>query len=116
MAAPKQPLSILCFGDSLTEGYSQHGLRFTPYSAAMQTRLEKQLGKEWEIEVHTDGMSGDQVTGGFLTRMEDRCNFSLSPPPPGLAHLLSLQDLNPVLVPFLIYAFLVMIFLCLCCH
>jgi len=70
MTAPKQPLDILCFGDSLTEGYSQYGLLFTPYSATLSQKLQESLGSKYEIEVHTDGESGEQVTAGFLGRMQ----------------------------------------------
>lgn len=56
-------LRILCFGDSLTEGYSQYGTRFDPYSRTMKRVLEEKL-KGQEIEVLTDGQSGDLVTAG----------------------------------------------------
>jgi hypothetical protein len=71
----KKPLRILCFGDSLTEGYSNYGLTFTPYSDTLLQKLKSDLflSSKYNIAVDTDGMSGDQVTGSFLGRMEDRC-------------------------------------------
>ena len=38
-AARKKMVRILCFGDSLTEGFYHHGLKFHPYA----TRLTKLL-------------------------------------------------------------------------
>jgi lysophospholipase L1-like esterase len=74
----KTPLRILCFGDSLTEGYTQHGLNFAPYSETLLDKLRSNLSlsTRYNISIDTDGMSGDQVTGGFLTRMKDRCTPS----------------------------------------
>ncbi|PVH72044.1 GDSL-like Lipase/Acylhydrolase [Cadophora sp. DSE1049] len=65
-----KPLRILCFGDSLTEGYSMYGMQWTPYSETLQTRLDEQLGNEWNVEIETDGVSGQLVTAGFKKRME----------------------------------------------
>jgi lysophospholipase L1-like esterase len=89
MAVPKQPLDILCFGDSLTEGYSQYGLRFTPYSTTLSQRLKEALEQHYEIEVHTDGESGELVTAGFLRRMQQHCTppfLSLPPFPESTKH------------------------------
>jgi lysophospholipase L1-like esterase len=76
--ANKRPLRILCFGDSLTEGYNNYGLRMDPYSTTMQELLEAQLGGEYEIEVETDGESGELVTRGFEGRMRAWCMFVLT--------------------------------------
>jgi hypothetical protein len=75
-------LRILCFGDSLTEGYTQHGLHYTPYSDTLLDKLRSNLSlsTRYNISVDTDGMSGDQVTGGFLTRMQDRCTHPFPSP------------------------------------
>ncbi|KAK0108547.1 hypothetical protein ONS95_003347 [Cadophora gregata] len=72
MANPSSPtpLRILCFGDSLTEGYSMYGMHWSPYSKTLQTALEEQLGSEWKVEIETDGVSGQLVTTGFRRRME----------------------------------------------
>ncbi|CZR50408.1 related to esterase [Phialocephala subalpina] len=68
--APKKPLRILCFGDSLTEGYSAMGWSMTPYSRWMEEYLNAKLGNEYEIKVETDGKSGDCVRTGFERRMQ----------------------------------------------
>jgi len=69
------PLKILCFGDSLTEGFSMMGLRMTPYSDSLYATLKRKWPQR-EVEVHTDGVSGDLVTvprGEFGKRMKKRC-------------------------------------------
>ncbi|PBP18403.1 asparagine amidase a [Diplocarpon rosae] len=65
------PIHILCFGDSLTKGYSMHGKNFTPYSATMKKTLEETIGGRGELSfiVDTDGVSGQFVTNGFRERM-----------------------------------------------
>ncbi|EDN96351.1 predicted protein [Sclerotinia sclerotiorum 1980 UF-70] len=84
------PLRILCLGDSLTEGYSQYGTQFYPYSKWMK----EVLGEKWpdrEIEVITDGISGDLLTlpGGFKRRMER--HFPSTPP---ITHTIILGGTN----------------------
>ncbi|PMD13280.1 SGNH hydrolase [Hyaloscypha hepaticicola] len=76
----KKPLRILCFGDSLTEGYTQHGMDFTPYSDTLLDKLRANLSlsTRYNISIDTDGMSGDQVTGGFLVRMKKRYEYQLT--------------------------------------
>lgn len=65
------PNRILCLGDSLTEGYTQQGTTFTPYSETLKAALQKS-GRQ--VDVVTDGESGDQVTAGsFGWRMSVRC-------------------------------------------
>lgn len=83
-------LRILCFGDSLTEGYTLFGTRYSPYSEAMKRALDAGLSDNWvgnerkdplagdgervRVEVLTDGLSGDLVCGGsFEGRMGRRC-------------------------------------------
>lgn len=66
------PLSILCFGASLVEGYTSSGAAYTPYSHAL-TRLLKEWFPGRAIDAKTDGKSGDLVTAGFEGRMKDRC-------------------------------------------
>ena len=80
MANPsKPPLRILCFGDSLTEGYNNYGLSMDPYSSTMKEFLEGRIGDGYEIEVETDGVSGELVTGGgFEGRMRSWCELFLS--------------------------------------
>jgi hypothetical protein len=72
-------IRILCFGDSLTEGYSCFGNRFDPYSLTMKRILEsKSLAKKQSntFEIVTDGQSGDLIDGGsFVRRIGKRCLF-----------------------------------------
>jgi hypothetical protein len=71
------PLRILCFGDSLTAGYSKFGLIMAPYSRVLKTELDVKLWA-WKgrrkVDVATDGQSGDLVTVGvFRERMDAKC-------------------------------------------
>ena len=67
-----QSIRILCFGDSLTEGYSNYGTQFTPYSDEMKRKL-RHLDEPLITDVVTEGQSGDRVTSGnFKWRMEQR--------------------------------------------
>ena len=71
------PLRILCFGDSLTEGYSKFGLIMAPYSRVLKTELQIKFwagSNKRNVEVATDGQSGDLVTvGTFRARMSAKC-------------------------------------------
>ncbi|KAF7912985.1 uncharacterized protein EAF01_002006 [Botrytis porri] len=84
------PLRILCLGDSLTEGYSQFGTKFSPYSKWMKEVLVEKW-PDRAIEVITDGVSGDLVTppGGFKRRMER--HFPSNPP---ITHTILLGGTN----------------------
>ena len=49
MTTPSTPLdpsnpTVLCFGDSLTTGYTKNGRKFHPYSSNLQTKLSEDLG------------------------------------------------------------------------
>jgi hypothetical protein len=76
-------LRILCFGDSLTEGYSRFGTIYTPYSTTMKKSLAVKFTaggnpevEERLIDVVTDGQSGDFITmGTFQGRIGRRCGF-----------------------------------------
>ncbi|KAL5940610.1 hypothetical protein ACKVV1_008276 [Pyricularia oryzae] len=59
-------LRILCFGDSLTSGYSRSGLASHPYDERLVQDL-KVARPELEIETTEDGRPGD-LTGFFLSR------------------------------------------------
>jgi hypothetical protein len=69
------PLRILCFGASLVEGHTARGTRFTPYSARLREIL-KEINAD--VEVETDGKSGDLLTSGFEERMAARCESTFS--------------------------------------
>jgi lysophospholipase L1-like esterase len=70
-------LHILCFGDSLTAGFSLTSPETHPYEGAMKSSLEKAF-PSYNITTDLQGLSGDQVKtppGGFLTRMDILCEF-----------------------------------------
>jgi hypothetical protein len=64
-------LRIFCFGASLVEGFTQYGLKFTPYSISMSKKLAEKL-PQVELKIDVDGKSGDMVTGGYKERMKRR--------------------------------------------
>ncbi|KAJ3294854.1 hypothetical protein HK104_003226 [Borealophlyctis nickersoniae] len=70
-------LRILCFGDSLTNGYANHGTLHHPYSIQLEKRF-KEDGR-FKIEIETLGVSGDTVLsqGGGLS-MFNRLKDALS--------------------------------------
>ena len=65
-------LRILCFGDSLTAGYTSRGWEFYPYADHLRTGLQHMLSTS-DIDVDVAGMSGDQVQGNYLRRIERAC-------------------------------------------
>lgn len=66
-------LRILCFGDSLTSGYSRSGLASHPYDERLVQDL-KVARPELEIETTEDGRPGD-LTGFFLSRCVNHCKL-----------------------------------------
>ena len=72
-------LRILCYGDSLTEGYSCFGMSMTPYSKTLKSILEAVFlagADKRKVEIVTDGVSGDRVTNAsFNDRMVAQCTF-----------------------------------------
>ncbi|RCI15564.1 hypothetical protein L249_3498 [Ophiocordyceps polyrhachis-furcata BCC 54312] len=70
-------LRILCFGDSLTCGYSDAGLQ--PYSQRVCAMLRTALPAV-AVEVVDDGVAGDCVTGpGFRRRLRQAFDGAASP-------------------------------------
>jgi lysophospholipase L1-like esterase len=62
-------IRVLCFGDSLTAGYSQYGTVFHPYCEILESLLQRAFPGE-TISVVENGMSGDMVSvGNFQTRL-----------------------------------------------
>ena len=57
---------VLCFGDSLTEGYIDEGRRFHPYSKKLTQLLER---KTSNVEVITAGFSGEPVWKEMHSRL-----------------------------------------------
>lgn len=73
-------LNILCFGDSLTEGYSKWGAKFTPYGRTLGGYLREQLEDvelSRNLKVRIEGVSGERVTDSMLRRMERLCRYFL---------------------------------------
>jgi hypothetical protein len=71
---PQPPLSIVCFGASLVEGYTESGARFTPYASWLTAALQHRYPAR-ELAVETDGVSGEMVTETFEWRMRALCKF-----------------------------------------
>lgn len=72
-------LDILCFGNSLTQGFWHYGIEDPhPYALALKTKLVEDEVVEGEIEIDVEGMPGDLVNcppGQFIDRMNRRCMF-----------------------------------------
>lgn len=71
-------LRILCFGDSLTAGYTSHGWEFYPYADHLRAGLQRLLSTSG-IDVDVDGFSGDQVRGSYLPRIKRKCANTETP-------------------------------------
>ena len=71
-------LRILCFGDSLTAGYTSWGLEFHPYADHLRVGLQQSLSTS-EIEIDVAGLSGDQVRGSYLPRIKSKCAHTQTP-------------------------------------
>ncbi|KAF6217628.1 hypothetical protein HO133_006730 [Letharia lupina] len=67
-----ESLRILCFGDSLTAGYTSYGWEWYPYADHLRVALQHMLSTS-DIEVDVAGLSGDQVQGSYLPRIEAKC-------------------------------------------
>ena len=65
-------LRILCFGDSLTAGYTMCGYEHYPYADHLRVGLEHMLCSS-QIDVEVAGLSGDQVRGQYLGRIQAKC-------------------------------------------
>lgn len=76
---PVTKLRILCFGDSLTAGYSRMGTVYHPYHETLQQMIAMAF-PEYELDIVEDGVPGDLVTsrGKFLERMQKNCECLIS--------------------------------------
>lgn len=73
-------LRILCFGDSLTAGYSGYGYFHYPYAKQIRERLKEALPTT-EVAVDVSGLSGDRVIDGqFLHRIKGQCEKAKDSP------------------------------------
>lgn len=75
---PPRSLRILCFGDSLTAGYTSWGMEFHPYADHLRVGLQHTLSTP-DIEVQVAGLSGDQVRGSYLPRIKSKCANAQTP-------------------------------------
>jgi len=68
-----ESINILCFGNSLTEGYSRWGMSMTPYAENMKDWL-KAAWPSTKLTVDVNGLSGDLIISGlFLKRITKSC-------------------------------------------
>ncbi|MCJ1285515.1 hypothetical protein MMC26_004855 [Xylographa opegraphella] len=72
-------LKILCFGDSLTAGYSMYGMKFYPYADQLQRVLQEAFPAT-AIEILVDGMSGAQVREQYSGRLNRACRAATDEP------------------------------------
>lgn len=73
-ASPPKSLKILCFGDSLTAGYTMRGAAEYPYAEFLQLYLTR-LFPSTAFTVDASGKAGDRVVGPssrFLSRIGTR--------------------------------------------
>lgn len=79
------PLTILCFGNSLTAGFRSYGIEPDhPYALTLKEQLlsaeldASVLGGDGLVDIDVEGQPGDLVNcppGRFLERMKRRCMF-----------------------------------------
>ncbi len=111
-----ETLRILCFGDSLTAGYTRYGLEHYPYSDFLKKTLRK-FFPSTKITIDNSGLSGDRVKAGrFLRRMEGKCAKAAANPYNWVIVLGGTNDLGWGEAPEAIYEALSMLFLLLVIH
>lgn len=73
------PVRILCFGASITAGWSQLGSRYYPYANTLETRLKEALpGRYFAVQI--DGLPGDTaVYGQYMKRLRSLTSTTSSP-------------------------------------
>ena len=65
----KMQINILCFGASITAGFSAGGSEYYPYSTRLSSRLANELPADY-FEIKVDGVPGDTIIQGqYRTRM-----------------------------------------------
>lgn len=70
-------VKILCFGNSLTAGYTQDGLAYFPYADTMEPTLRKLVPslENAHLVIDVDGLPGDRAMspqGRGLPRLQER--------------------------------------------
>lgn len=75
----RQPLRILCFGDSLTAGTTSWGSHYHPYGPRMGEVLSERLGPSgFDVMPTVDGRPGDMTVtppGLMVERMQADCEL-----------------------------------------
>ena len=74
-----QKLKVLCLGDSLTAGYSMRGWQFHPYADHLKGVLHGTFPST-SIEIVVEGMSGAQVRGQYIGRLNRACREAQDEP------------------------------------
>ena len=65
----KMQISVLCFGASITAGFSAGGSQYYPYSTRLSSRLANELPADY-FEIKVDGLPGDTIIQGqYRNRM-----------------------------------------------
>eukprot|EP00484_Ammonia_sp_Unknown_P018053 CAMPEP_0197026724 /NCGR_PEP_ID=MMETSP1384-20130603/6757_1 /TAXON_ID=29189 /ORGANISM="Ammonia sp." /LENGTH=211 /DNA_ID=CAMNT_0042455443 /DNA_START=35 /DNA_END=667 /DNA_ORIENTATION=+ len=64
-------ISILCFGDSLTAGYTNFGMQHIPYSHFLQELIEKDYAKSIKLKIMESGVDGELVVNSMLNRISE---------------------------------------------
>lgn len=72
-------LRILCFGDSLTAGYTSMALETYPYADQLRAELQDKLSSP-DIHVDVEGRPGDQVRGLYLQRLRSKLEAAVDEP------------------------------------
>lgn len=79
MAATATPIRILCFGASITAGWSQLGRRYYPYARTLEAHLKEALPNE-HFSIQVDGLPGDTVLQGeYMKRLRSLVSTATSP-------------------------------------
>ena len=78
MAMPT-PIRILCFGASITAGWSQLGTRYYHYASTLEAHLREILPNR-HFSIHVDGLPGDTVIQGqYKKRLRSLISTANSP-------------------------------------
>ena len=73
------PVRILCFGASITAGWSQLGLRYYPYANTLEARL-KEAFPHMKFSIQVDGLPGDTIIQGqYMKRLQSHVSAATSP-------------------------------------
>ena len=79
MMAMATPIRILCFGASITAGWSQLGTRYYPYACTLEARLKKALPNR-QFGIKVAGLPGDTVIQGqYSKRLRSLISTATSP-------------------------------------